>query len=69
MELNLRSMRKATTEADAAITGERYCTGHYAKSSLEGGAYIRTANGRLRWLCKSCLQQRADMMKGRDGVR
>jgi hypothetical protein len=65
MGFNIRTMRDATTEADAAITGERYCTGHYAKTKLEGGSYIATGNGRQRWLCAACLAQRASVMKNR----
>lgn len=44
--------------ADTAITGQRFCTSCQMNQKVDGGKWIKYANGmKQRWKCRGCLER------------
>lgn len=48
----------AAAEAEARITGMKYCTNCRGYMPVNGGRRIVQSNGRRRWVCHKCLTAR-----------
>lgn len=54
---------KKETKKVEQLTGVKWCSSHNSYRPLEGGKFLKTKSGQLRWICAHCVEKRPERLK------